>query len=106
MAPPETAAVTSLDWLRFRDAARDVLEFIQTEHRVPARVFVGADPVPPADFLVAMAAAWTSFRQNGKPPPEQVVALGRDMRILPERFIAKETPNWFGGWVIHKADFR
>ena len=106
MAPPETTSPTNLDWLAFRDVARDVLEFIQTEHRVPARVFVGAEPVPPADFLVTMAAAWSAFRQHGKPPPEQVFALGRGARILPERYIAKDTPGLFGGWVIHKEGFR
>jgi hypothetical protein len=105
-APPETTAVTNLDWLTFRDAARDVLEFIQTERRVPARVFVGAEPVPPADFLVAMARGWISYQQRGKPPVEQTIALGRDVRILPERYVAKDTPELFGGWVIHKAGFR
>jgi hypothetical protein len=104
--PPQTVAITNLDGLAFRDAARDVLEFIQAEHRVPSRVFIGADPVPPADFLVAMAAVWTSYRQRGKPTVEQSVVLGRNARILPERYVAEDTPGLFGGWVIHKAGFR
>jgi len=105
-APPEPATVTSLDWLTFRDTARDVLEFIQTEHRVPARVFIGPEPVSPADFLVAMAAVWTWSREHSQRPPESTVSLGRSVRILPERYIAQDTPELFGGWIIHKAGFR
>jgi hypothetical protein len=104
--PPEIAALTNLDGLTFRDAVRDVLEFIQTERRVPARVFVGAVPVPPADFLVAMAGGWTSYPHRGKTSVEQSVRLGRGVRILPERYVAKDTPELFGGWVIHAAGFR
>src|SRR5262249_13088563 len=94
----------NLDWLTFRDAARDVQDFVQTERRVPARVFIGAEPVAPADFLVAMAAAWTFNQQQGKAPVE--VSLGRGARVLPERHVAKDTPDLFGGWVIHQAGFR
>src|SRR6266536_1458502 len=91
-APPATATVTNLDWLTFRDTARDVLEFIQTERRVPARVFIGPDPVAPADFLVAMAAVWNWSREHSQRPPALTVSLGRDVRILPERYVAKDTP--------------
>jgi hypothetical protein len=104
-APPETHSITNLNWLPFRDAVRDTLEFIETERRVPARVFVGADSVPPADFLVTLATAWTFHSQQDK-LPEQRLTVGRDARILPERYVAKDTPGLFGGWVIHRAGFR
>jgi hypothetical protein len=105
-APPASASITNLDGLAFRDAVRDVLEFVQAEHRVPARVFIGAEPVPPADFLVAMAGAWISSRPPRAFTAEQVFTFGRGVRILPERHVAKDTPGLFGGWVIHKAGFR
>jgi hypothetical protein len=98
--------LTNLSAFAFRDALRGVFSFIQREHRVPARVFVGADAVAPADFLVAMAAAWNSPRGLGEPLAGQTVALGQAVRILPERHVAKDTPGLFGAWIIHKVDFR
>ena len=105
-APPPPPSLTNLNWYAFRDAVRDVHQFIQVEHRVPARVFVGAEAVPPADFLAAMAAAWSFHRQHGQPLAGQTVLLGREVRVLPERHLAQDTPSLFGDWVIHKAGFR
>lgn len=104
--PPPASPLTSVDWFAFRDAARAVHEFIKVERRVPARVFVGAEAVAPADFLAAMAAAWRLHRQPGKPLAGQTVPLGHDVRVVPERHVAKSTPDLFGGWVIHKAGFQ
>jgi hypothetical protein len=104
--PPTTEAAAHLDWFAFRDATRDVLEFIKANQRVPARVFVGADPVPPADFLAAMAAAFGHHRRNGKLPLQEGVVLGRNWEVLPARHVAPDTPELFGGWIIHKEGFR
>ena len=100
------SSLTTLTASAFRDVASDVHEFIQTQRRVPARVFVGAEVVPPADFLVAMAGAWAVHRQHDEPLAGPAVTLGRDVRILPERHVAKDTPGLFGNWIIHKAGFR
>ncbi|HVY72243.1 MAG TPA: hypothetical protein VHH73_20080 [Verrucomicrobiae bacterium] len=95
-----------LDWFAFRDATRDVLDFILMEKRVPARVFVGPDPVAPADYLVTLARVYRFQRQNGKLPTEAGVELGTGVELLPARHVAKDTPNLFGGWVIHREGFR
>jgi hypothetical protein len=105
-APSLSSSLTNLDALAFRDALRGAAAFVQREGRVPARVFVGAEPVAPADFLVAMAAAWRFYREPGDSLTGLTVVLGRDVRVLPERHVAKDTPGLFGGWIIHKADFR
>ena len=104
--PPPTSSLTNLSGLEFRAATRAVQEFIRVERQVPARVFVGAEAVPPADFLAAMAAAWSFHRQSGQPLVGQPVSLGHDLRVLPERYVAKDTPELFGNWVIHRAGFR
>jgi hypothetical protein len=104
--PPSPAEVTDLDWFAFRDATHDVLDFIRTHHRVPARVFIGADAVPPADFLAALASAYDHHRKNGKLPLAEGVTLGKGLALLPARQVAKDTPQLFGGWVIHKEGFR
>jgi len=97
---------TNLDWAAFRDATLDALNFIETEHRVPSHVFVGAEPVPPADFLVALAATYDFCRRNRRLPIAEGVALPKNVELTPARYIAQDTPELFGGWIIHKEGFR
>jgi len=92
----------------FRAAALDVRDFIQTQKRVPARVFIGPDAIAPADFLVALASVYDSF-QKGETlalSPANEIPVGMNTEVLPARHIAKDTPGLFGGWVIHKEGFR
>ena len=98
---PDAAAPTADDERRVdRDALAtalaDVRSFMKSEGRVPARVFIGADPVAPADFMMGLARAW-----QGKD-----VRLGKNVEVLTGRRVAKDTPGLFGGWVIHKEGFR
>jgi hypothetical protein len=105
-APSPSSDRTGLNWFAFRGAARDGQRFIQTEGRVPARIFAGTDPIAPGDFLVALASVWINFRADGKLPTAQNVPLGRNVPLLTDRHVAKDTPELFGGWVIHKDGFR
>src|SRR5262249_29167008 len=77
-----------------------------TEHRVPARVFVGADAVAPGDYLVALAEAYDFYRKNGKLPTDRAVTLPTNVELLSARHIAEDAPGLFGGWIIHKEGFR
>jgi len=104
--PPPASGEKHIDWPAFRDATRDALSFIKTEKRIPARVFVGADPVAPADFLVGLAEVYNSHAQTGGLPMESGVKLGSNTGLLPARHVAPDSPNLFGGWVIHKEGFR
>jgi hypothetical protein len=104
--PPASRQGTRLDWPAFREAARDALDFIQKEGRVPARVFIGPDAVPPADFLAALAAVCQFHRRDGGIPRAEGVALGAAISLVPARYVARDTPDLFGGWVIHRAGFR
>ncbi len=104
--PPSTGPGTRLAWPAFRDTTRDVLDFIQTQRRVPSRVFVGADSVPPADFLIALAAAYQNYLAKGSLPLDDGVSLGNKPEVLPERHVAPDTPELFGDWIIHKEGFR
>jgi hypothetical protein len=103
--PPESQR-NHLEWPAFRDTTLDVMNFIQTEHRVPARVFVGADAEAPADFLIALASAYETYRRNGTLPAEAGVALPKNVPLLPVRYVAEDSPGLFGGWIIHKEGFR
>ncbi|PYI82324.1 MAG: hypothetical protein DME26_18070 [Verrucomicrobia bacterium] len=105
-APPAAQELERLRWPAFRDAVLDVRDYIKTERRVPARVFIGPDAVPPVDFLAGLAAAYEHYRKNGVLPLQEGVTLGKNVELLPIRYIAKDTPGLFGGWVIHKEGFR
>ncbi|MGA2618433.1 MAG: hypothetical protein ABSF26_12545 [Thermoguttaceae bacterium] len=104
-APPAAAdGGNNVVWPAFRDAALDVRDYLRTQGRVPARVFIGAESVAPADFLVGLAAAYCKHHQSGKMPVEGV-RLGKNLAVLPERHVAKDPAGLFG-WAIHKPDFR
>lgn len=96
----------TIDWAAFVMAIHDVRDFILVHHRVPARVFIGADPVAPADFLVGAARVWKAFRADGKLPIDAKVRLGHNTELLTARHVAKDSPGLFGGWIIHKEGFQ
>jgi hypothetical protein len=91
-------------WPAFRDAVLDTRNYLRTHGRLAARVYIGADAVPPADFLVSLATAFQHHAKHGIWPTE--VNLAREVNLLPTRHIARDTPTLFGGWVIHKPGFR
>jgi len=105
-APPLENERAHLDWPAFRMAAVDVANFVQTQGRVPARVFIGPDPIPPAVFLVGLGEVYDFYRQHGTLPAERGVDLPKVTELLPVRHIAEDTPGLFGGWIIHKEGFR
>ena len=96
----------AIDWAAFSMAVRDVRDFMRSQGRVPARVFIGADAVRPADFLVGVGRVWKSFVAEGKLPVGREVWLGKNVEVLTMRSVAKDTPALFGGWIIHKEGFR
>ena len=106
--PPPRIGLANLSWFSFRDAVHDVRQFVTTEQRIPARVFIGADAVAPGDFLVAMARAWSFYRAQGRFPSaaDEGASLGQGVELLPQRHVAEDTPDLFGGSIIHKAGFR
>jgi hypothetical protein len=104
-APPETIA-TTLAWPAFRDALLDVAHEMHDREHVPSRVFVGAAAVAPADFLRAAAAVVSGMASSGAPAFPDRVTIPSGTRIATERFVARDSPELFGGWVIHPPGFR
>ncbi len=105
-SPPGDAGAAGerIAWPAFRDATIDVRDYLRAHGRVPARVFVGAESVAPADFLAALAFAYQFEREHGKLPLDGV-PLGKHLAVLTERHVAKDPAGLFG-WVIHKPGFR
>ena len=104
--PPPTRAESAVDWTAFQAATMDLLNFIHRQHRIPARVFLGAEPVPPGDFLFAVATAYQRHRRDGSFPNDIRVTLGHDLELLPARRVAADQPGVYGDWIIHPAGFR
>jgi hypothetical protein len=104
--PPLLGQSTHLAWPAFRDSTHDVLNFLETQHRIPSRVFLGADSCAPAAYLIALAAVYESSARNGKLPIEEGVVMGTNPEVLPARHIAADTAQLFGDWIIHREGFR
>ena len=107
-APPATMeqpqAGPPVSWPALRDETIDVKDYLRANHRIPARVFIGADPVAPADFLIALAKAFVSFHDSHEPPG--TVTLGNGVQLLTAAHVAPESAKLFAGWIIHKRGFR
>jgi hypothetical protein len=93
-----------IPWPAFRDATLDAADFVRQRHRIPARVFIGADAVAPADFLVAMAQVLARRAEVKKFPDS--VTLPTGIKLLTADRVVQDGPNVYGGWIIHKAGFR
>lgn len=104
--PPRPRDETQVPWPAFRAAVLDVCDYLRKEGRVPARVHIGVQRVPPADFLAGLGRAYRALRQSGEFPQREGVALGQGVEVLTARHIAPDTPELFGGWVIHPVGFR
>ena len=91
-------------WPALRDATVDVRDYLRVHGRVPARVFLGADSIAPADFLGALASVYQFEREHGKPPLDGV-RLAKGLAVLTQRHVAQDPTGHFG-WVIHKSGFR
>jgi hypothetical protein len=102
-APPRTNAM-QVPWTAFRDALGGAAEEMRARRHVPARVFVGAVPVAPADFLRAAAHVVAGWPDTGPPRFPGTVAIGSGVRLATERFVSEDSPAVFD-WVIHPPGF-
>ena len=102
--PPAATQLRTIPWPAFRDAALDAQDFVQLEHRIPARVFIGPDAVAPADFLVALANALLQHEKTGQFP--ESIALPQGTKLLPADHVVHDGPSVYGGWIIHREGFQ
>jgi hypothetical protein len=104
----ETGAARELTWPAMRDTVADAAAALAGDKRIPSRVFAGAQAVAPADFLRATAAVALAVARAAEGEPEfpERVTVPAGTRVGTERFIAADTPDLFGGWIIHPEGFR
>ena len=103
--PAEPASVRDpVPWPAFRAAVLDVRDYLRVNHRVPPRVFIGPDAVSPAEFTVGLAAALTEYERAGR--FAEAVPLGHGIAVLTADRVVKDSPKVYGGWIIHRVNFR
>jgi hypothetical protein len=104
--PPVPSGKMHVQWPAFQTAVGDVVNYLHKERRVPARVFLGPDPVSPGVFLVGLAEVFAAYQQQGRLPVETGVDLPESVNLRFAQHVAEDTPGLFGGWIIHKENFR
>jgi len=114
--PPPPALAVDLEWPAFRDAALDARDEVARRRQLPSGVFVGTRRIAPADFLAAMAAVvrdglekaddLKKAASEGQITFPARVALPQGTTLEAEQRIAQDTPDLFGGWIIHTEGFR
>jgi hypothetical protein len=92
-SPPPAREQFQITWPAFRDATADVLDYLQKNRRIPSRVHIGAEEVTPARFMIEMARVCRYFHEHGRLPLTNSTSLNGDVKILPERHIAPDTPE-------------
>ncbi|HEV2401929.1 MAG TPA: hypothetical protein VGS27_33670 [Candidatus Sulfotelmatobacter sp.] len=70
-APPGLDREITVPWQQFSSTVLDVRDFVMKNHQLPAAVWLGSTPVPPEDYLVALARVSTGLL-SGENPPETV----------------------------------
>ena len=106
---PPVTEVAELPWRAFRVALLDAVDEAHVRAQVPARVFAGAKKIAPADFLRAAAAVAFALIEAGPGAPPRfpaAVAIPSGTAVATERFVAEDSPDLFGGWIIHPEGFR
>ena len=105
-AMPPTNSIEEISWSAFQRTLRDVQSFLKSEHRIPSRIFIGAEAISPAQFLMVMARAIERFDRRDSIDPGAKFVVGGEPSLSFTRHVAADTPGLFGGWIIHRADFR
>ncbi len=106
---PPVTEVSDLPWRAFRDALLDAFDELRARGQVPPRVFAGVRKMAPADFLRAAAAVALGTVEagpGGRPAFPERVKVPTGTAVGTERFVAEDTPDLFGGWIIHPEGFR
>jgi hypothetical protein len=103
---PARSTLNSVPFSDFSRAILDANNFILSHHRVPSEVFIGADSISPEDFLIGLARTYLLLDDSRALEAKIDIPLSRHARLDSVKYIAQDTPQLFGGWIIHKENFR
>jgi hypothetical protein len=104
--PPALREPRDVPSAAFQQTVADAVSFVQTQGRVPARVFIGPDAIAPADFLLALAEFYLANGDGDPGAGGRWVPVRRAGKVTLEKYVAEDTPGLFGGWIIHPEGLR
>jgi peptidoglycan/xylan/chitin deacetylase (PgdA/CDA1 family) len=92
---------SAFPWNAFARAVREASEFCRTEHRVPDEIWIGAESMPPADYLATLAGTFQELVTSGRPP---VDVRRREGHFSADRYVAEDSPQLWS-WPIFPEGF-
>jgi Polysaccharide deacetylase len=95
------AAPSKCEWPAFAQAVRDTTAYVQAEHRLPSEVWIGAQSIPPADYLASLSGAFETFVVSGHAPHEIAITPGR---FTVDRYVAPDSVELWR-WPIFPQGF-
>ncbi len=105
-ARPYAAASGSRRSTSYRDAAfaaavHDVAFYLARERRIPDEIWIGAESIPPADYLATLAAVFDELVASRHLPASIARVEGR---FTAERYVAEDSPKLWD-WPIFPEGF-
>ena len=92
---------SSFSWSAFANAVRDTAEYCRVHRRLPDEVWIGAENIPPVDYLATLGDAVEQFLTAGKLP---ATVDRKSVRFTADRHVAEDSPKLWG-WIIFPEGF-
>jgi peptidoglycan/xylan/chitin deacetylase (PgdA/CDA1 family) len=94
-------ASEAFPWRAFADAVRDTTAYCAVNRRIPSEIWIGAEAVPPADYLATIAGALESVNASGRAPAQVARRIGR---FTADRYVAEDSVKLWS-WPIFPPGF-
>jgi Polysaccharide deacetylase len=92
---------STFQWPAFASAVRDTAAFCRVHRRMPDEVWIGAESISPADYLVTLAGALESVATSGELPAHVERRAGR---YTADQYVAEDSPKLWD-WIIFPEGF-
>jgi hypothetical protein len=99
--PPSLDRAIQVSLGQFLAAVRDVRDYVAVHHQVPSAVWLGSVPVPPEDYLVALAGASNHLSSAQDLPQTLTIAPAR---LAPGEHVSKDSLKIWA-WPIFPEGF-
>jgi len=100
---PSTGGVHSstFQWPAFATAIRDTDAYCRMHGRIPDEIWIGAENIPPADYLATLGAALERTSASGQTPVQVDRHVGH---YTADQYVAEDSPKLWD-WIIFPEGF-
>jgi hypothetical protein len=92
---------STYSWDAFAGAVVDTAAYCRAHRRMPGEIWVGAENLPPSDYLATLGAVVEGIVTSGRLPRDVERKTGR---FTSDRYVAEDSPTLWG-WVIFPEGF-